>query len=161
MVSTAREVKSGEATVSQTAKNGRQTQPHDRRKRRRVRTVLGADRNQRRPDHSVSRRSHYSRGRTHLRIVGTHRPVFFGKWHRCARPAHRRTAELADSDGRDHAGHVQRVLFRRCNMAPPESRSPPPVPNVRRIPGALLIVANGFLALVSIAALIGIWMAPG
>jgi hypothetical protein len=34
------------------------------------------------------------------------------------------------------------------------------IPNVRRIPGALLTVANAFLALVSIAALIGIWMAP-
>lgn len=47
------------------------------------------------------------------------------------------------------------AIWRHLNPGPP-----PPVPNVRRIPGALLIVANGFLALVSIAALIGIWMAP-
>jgi inner membrane protein YidH len=47
------------------------------------------------------------------------------------------------------------AIWRHLNPGPP-----PPAPNVRRIPGALLIVANGFLALVSIAALIGIWMAP-
>jgi putative membrane protein len=47
------------------------------------------------------------------------------------------------------------AIWRHLNPGPP-----PPVPNVRRIPGALLIVANAFLALVSIAALIGIWMAP-
>jgi putative membrane protein len=37
---------------------------------------------------------------------------------------------------------------------------PPPVPNVRRLPGSLLIMVNVFLALVSIAALVGIWVAP-
>jgi putative membrane protein len=47
------------------------------------------------------------------------------------------------------------AIWRHLNPGPP-----PPAPNVRRIPGALLIVANGFLALVSIAAVIGIWMAP-
>ena len=47
------------------------------------------------------------------------------------------------------------AIWRHLNPGPP-----PPVPNVRRIPGAVLIVANAFLALVSIAALIGIWMAP-
>ena len=47
------------------------------------------------------------------------------------------------------------AIWRHLNPGPP-----PPVPNVRRIPGALLIVANTFLALVSVAALIGIWMAP-
>ena len=35
--------------------------------------------------------------------------------------------------------------------------APPPVPRVRQIPPFLLIVLNGFLALVSIFALIGIW----
>jgi putative membrane protein len=34
---------------------------------------------------------------------------------------------------------------------------PPPVPDVRRIPSAVLIVVNTFLALVSLAALIEIW----
>jgi hypothetical protein len=32
--------------------------------------------------------------------------------------------------------------------------------SVPNIPGTLLIVVNAFLALVSIAAVIGIWMAP-
>ncbi len=36
----------------------------------------------------------------------------------------------------------------------------PPLPYVARIPGALLIAVNGFLALVSIAALAGIWLMP-
>ena len=34
---------------------------------------------------------------------------------------------------------------------------PPPRPDVRRIPPHLLIVVNGFLALVALAALLGIW----
>jgi putative membrane protein len=34
---------------------------------------------------------------------------------------------------------------------------PPPMPDVRRVPGALLVVVNAFLALVSLAALMGIW----
>ncbi len=34
---------------------------------------------------------------------------------------------------------------------------PPPRPDVRRIPPHLLIVLNGFLALVALAALLGIW----
>jgi putative membrane protein len=35
--------------------------------------------------------------------------------------------------------------------------APPPRPDARRLPPALLIVLNGFLALVSLAALVGIW----
>jgi putative membrane protein len=38
-----------------------------------------------------------------------------------------------------------------------ESGAPPPRPDARRLPPALLIVLNGFLALVSLAALVGIW----
>ena len=34
---------------------------------------------------------------------------------------------------------------------------PPPRPDVRRIPPHLLVAVNGFLALVSLAALLGIW----
>ena len=34
---------------------------------------------------------------------------------------------------------------------------PPPRPDVRRIPAHLLIAVNGFLALVALAALLGIW----
>lgn len=34
---------------------------------------------------------------------------------------------------------------------------PPPKPDVRRIPSGLLLVVNGFLALVSLAALAGVW----
>jgi putative membrane protein len=44
------------------------------------------------------------------------------------------------------------AIWRHLNPGPP-----PPVPNVRRIPGVLLILVNTFLALVSAAALIGIW----
>ena len=35
--------------------------------------------------------------------------------------------------------------------------APPPVPQLKPIPSAVLIAMNGFLALVSLAALIGIW----
>lgn len=48
------------------------------------------------------------------------------------------------------------AIWRHLNPGPP-----PPVPDVRRVPGALLIVVNAFLALVSMAALVGIWMGPG
>lgn len=35
--------------------------------------------------------------------------------------------------------------------------APPPVPDTRRLPAALLISINGFLVLVSLAALLGLW----
>ena len=35
---------------------------------------------------------------------------------------------------------------------------PPPRPDVRRIPSHLLVAVNGFLALVALAALLGIWL---
>src|SRR3954447_15508950 len=38
--------------------------------------------------------------------------------------------------------------------------APPPKPDVQRIPGSVLYLINGFLALVSLAALVGIWMGP-
>lgn len=38
--------------------------------------------------------------------------------------------------------------------------APPPRPDVRRIPRQVLYFVNGFLALVSMAALVGIWMGP-
>ncbi|WP_128255613.1 YidH family protein [Falsirhodobacter deserti] len=37
----------------------------------------------------------------------------------------------------------------------------PPTPDVRRIPALLLLTLNGFLAFVSLAALVGIWTASG
>jgi putative membrane protein len=37
----------------------------------------------------------------------------------------------------------------------------PPTPDVRRIPPLLLLALNGFLAFVSLAALVGIWTAEG
>jgi putative membrane protein len=37
--------------------------------------------------------------------------------------------------------------------------APPPVPDTRKIPSAILIVINGFLVLVSFAALAGLWTA--
>jgi putative membrane protein len=44
------------------------------------------------------------------------------------------------------------AIWRHLNPGPP-----PPRPGVQQIPRALLIVVNLFLALVSLAALIGIW----
>lgn len=38
-----------------------------------------------------------------------------------------------------------------------EPGAPPPKPDTRRLPSALLIVVNGFLMIVAIAALVGIW----
>jgi putative membrane protein len=35
--------------------------------------------------------------------------------------------------------------------------TPPPRPDVRRLPGALLFALNGFLVLVALAALLGVW----
>jgi putative membrane protein len=46
------------------------------------------------------------------------------------------------------------AVWRHLNPGPP-----PPAPDVRRIPPIVLIGLNGFLALVSIAALIGVWVA--
>ena len=38
--------------------------------------------------------------------------------------------------------------------------APPPVPDISRLPRALLIAVNGFLMLVALAALVGVWVAP-
>jgi len=38
--------------------------------------------------------------------------------------------------------------------------APPPVPDVRRIPPFLLLAMNGFLILVALAALLGVWFGP-
>jgi len=45
------------------------------------------------------------------------------------------------------------AIWRQLNPGPP-----PPQPQLAQIPPALLIVTNAFLALVSLAALIGIWL---
>jgi putative membrane protein len=47
------------------------------------------------------------------------------------------------------------AIWRHLDPGPP-----PPTPQLRQIPTALLIGLNGFLALVSLAALVGIWLAP-
>jgi putative membrane protein len=47
------------------------------------------------------------------------------------------------------------AIWRHLNPGPP-----PPTPGVARIPRAVLIVVNVFLALVSLAALVGIWAGP-
>jgi putative membrane protein len=47
------------------------------------------------------------------------------------------------------------AIWRYLNPGPP-----PPRPNVRRIPHLVLLVMNSFLGLVSLAALLGIWIAP-
>ena len=44
------------------------------------------------------------------------------------------------------------AVWRQLNPGPP-----PPRPQLAQIPPGLLIVVNAFLALVSLAALIGIW----
>src|ERR1044071_6407165 len=44
------------------------------------------------------------------------------------------------------------AIWRHLHPGPP-----PPVPDVRRLPSGLLIAINAFLALVSLAALVGIW----
>jgi putative membrane protein len=44
------------------------------------------------------------------------------------------------------------AVWRQLDPGPP-----PPRPDTKRLPPALLIVLNGFLAIVSIAALFGIW----
>jgi putative membrane protein len=48
------------------------------------------------------------------------------------------------------------AMWRHLNPGPP-----PPVPDVARIPNGVLITVSAFLGVVSLAALIGIWMAPG
>ena len=47
------------------------------------------------------------------------------------------------------------AIWRHLNPGPP-----PPAPDVRRIPRLVLIGVNAFLALISLAALIGIWTVP-
>ena len=47
------------------------------------------------------------------------------------------------------------AIWRHLHPGPP-----PPVPDVRRIPRGVLITINVFLGLVSLAALIGIWIGP-
>jgi putative membrane protein len=39
--------------------------------------------------------------------------------------------------------------------------APPPKPDTRRLPAPLLLALNGFLAFVSLMALVGIWVVPG
>lgn len=39
------------------------------------------------------------------------------------------------------------------------SGAPPPLPDIKRLPAILLVGVNGFLMLVSLAALVGIWTA--
>jgi len=48
------------------------------------------------------------------------------------------------------------AIWRHLNPGPP-----PPIPDVARIPRSVLIMVSGFLALVSFAALFGIWLTPG
>lgn len=38
--------------------------------------------------------------------------------------------------------------------------APPPVPDIRQLPRALLVAVNGFLMLVALAALVGVWATP-
>jgi putative membrane protein len=47
------------------------------------------------------------------------------------------------------------AIWRQLNPGPP-----PPVPQLAQIPRPVLVALNGFLALVSLAAMIGIWFSP-
>jgi inner membrane protein YidH len=47
------------------------------------------------------------------------------------------------------------AIWRHLNPGPH-----PPLPQIHQIPSGVLITVNAFLALVSVAALIGIWIAP-
>jgi putative membrane protein len=47
------------------------------------------------------------------------------------------------------------AIWRHLNPGPP-----PPMPQLKAIPRPVLIGVNGFLALVSLAALVGIWFGP-
>ena len=47
------------------------------------------------------------------------------------------------------------AIWRHLNPGPP-----PPAPQLAQIPRAVLVAVNGFLALVSLAALVGIWLGP-
>ena len=38
--------------------------------------------------------------------------------------------------------------------------APPPMPDIKRLPRPLLLAVNGFLVLVALAALVGVWLAP-
>jgi inner membrane protein YidH len=39
--------------------------------------------------------------------------------------------------------------------------APPPEPDTRRMPTALLVIVNGFLVFVSFMAVLGVWLTPG
>jgi putative membrane protein len=47
------------------------------------------------------------------------------------------------------------AIWRHLNPGPS-----PPLPQIHQIPSGVLIIVNAFLALVSLAALIGIWLGP-
>jgi putative membrane protein len=38
--------------------------------------------------------------------------------------------------------------------------APPPAPDIQRLPPALLVALSGFLMVVTLAALVGVWLAP-
>ena len=60
-------------------------------------------------------------------------------------------------DHRQRAGAVQRLLLRRRGLAQSPPWAAAAGARCARIHPAVLIVVNGFLALVALAALIGIW----
>ena len=47
------------------------------------------------------------------------------------------------------------AVWRQLDPGPP-----PPAPDTRQLPRALLLLINGFLVLVALASLVGIWFAP-
>jgi putative membrane protein len=160
MVSTAREVKSGEATVSQTAKT---VANHSR-------TIAESaeelEQSSAQIETSADRTTRLAADRTILAAERTYASwVRTGLFSLASGMGARALLTGVVPEWLIQADATMLVMFsafcfaaaiwRHLNPGPP-----PPVPNVRRIPGAVLIVANAFLALVSIAALIGIWMAP-
>ena len=59
--------------------------------------------------------------------------------------------------GRHHLGAVQRLLFRRGDLASAVSRTAAAPARTPRVSPALLVVVNGFPVLVALSALISIW----
>jgi putative membrane protein len=160
MVSTAREVKSGEATVSQTAKTVAQDS------RTIAESAEELEQSSAQIETSADRTTRLAADRTILAAERTYASwVRTGLFSLASGMGARALLTGVLPEWLIQADASMLVMFsvfcfaaaiwRHLNPGPP-----PPVPNVRRIPGALLIVANEFLALVSVAALIGIWMAP-
>ena len=66
---------------------------------------------------------------------------------------------MSDPADRQRAGVVQRLLLLAAVWRELRPGAPPPEPDTRRMPAALLVAINGFLVFVSLMAVLGIWLA--